>query len=236
MSDNKASNVTLHDVDNLPNAVNIESVSQYLRENPMFLVENPEVLMDIQVTLSENGVVSLTQIQTEQYREKVRQLKTQLDSLVNTARQNEHIYTSYAQLNIRLSQVNSLTKLRTVLEEYLLDALNLEAVKLILLDTKNSETVELSEIQQHAIFDKKLAKSPFYLGRLGKLEKQALFADHEANSVALIQICDNPTIGLLAVSSVNAMHFNPKMDTMLLDFLRQALEIHIPRILSADAS
>lgn len=234
MNDNEAAKAISHDVDNLPNPVNPDSVSKYLRENPMFLVENPEVLMDVQVTLSENGVVSLTQIQTEQYREKIKQLKSQLDILVSTARQNEHIYTSYALLNIKLSQVNSLTRLKSVLEEYLLDALNLEAVTLVLLDTKHADTVELSEIQQHAIFDKKLAKSPFYLGRLGKLEKQALFANYEANSVALIQLGCSPTIGLLAVSSIDAMHFNPKMDTMLLDFLRQALNVQIPKILSDD--
>ena len=52
-----------------------EDVANYLREHPQFLVENRELLLDIQVLLSTAGVVSLTQIQSEQYREKIKQLK-----------------------------------------------------------------------------------------------------------------------------------------------------------------
>lgn len=236
MSDNKAKTTPLHDVDNLPDQVNNESVAKFLIDNPMFLIERPELLMNMQINLSENGVVSLTQIQTEQYREKIKQLKSQLNSLVNTARTNEHIYACYASLNIKILETNSISKLISVLEEYLVDALNLEAIKLVLLGQKTQTSNELSEIQQHAIFDKKLAKSNFYLGRLGKLEKQALFPRNQANSVALIQIGDTNPLGLLAVSSTDAVHFNPTMDTMLINFLRQALNVQVSKLMITDAN
>lgn len=212
--------------------ISAEQVAEYLGENPYFLIENPDLLLDIQVSLQENGVVSLTQIQIEQYREKIKQLKVQLEHLVDNARSNELIYNTYAKLNIEISKVNSLDKLISVLQEHLLDVLGLEDLNLVLLDNDTSKNTPplLSEIQHHALFEKKLSKTPFYLGRLGKIEKETLFPNASANSVALIRIGEEKTLGLLAISSHKATHFGPSMDTMLLEFLRMSLNYHVERV------
>ena len=207
-------------------------VAQYLIEHPSFLIENTDVLLNIQVALQENGVVSLTQIQAEQYREKIKQLQSQLEKLVNNARINENIYKVYALLNIAISKANSSEKLVNVLQEHLLDQLDLEDISLVLLpnNTDDNSKPLFSEIQHHAMFEKKLARNRFYLGRLGKLEKETLFPKASANSVAIVQIGEEQPIGLLAIASKDATHFSPNMDTTLLDFLRLALNAHIPRI------
>lgn len=232
MSDPTTATNNTHDIDTESALVNEESVSKYLLNHPSFLIEHSDLLLEIQVALQENGVVSLTQIQTEQYREKIKQLKAQLEKLVTNARTNEFIYKTYAHLNLELAKINSFDEINILLEEYLLDRLGLEALNLVILSADNCNNKPLlSEIQRHSMFEKKLSSSPFYFGRLGKLEKETLFPNNEASSVAVIQIGDNTPIGLLVISSKNAMHFNPKMDTMLLEFLRQALNYHIPRLL-----
>jgi len=219
------------DDDKLPE-ITADMVAQYLGENPSFLIENPDLLLEIQVSLQENGVVSLTQIQIEQYREKIKQLKAQLEHLVDNARNNELIYTTYAKLNIEISKVNSLDKLILVLQEHLIDGLGLEDLNLVLLQGNSDDTKPslLSEIQHHALFEKKLLKTPFYLGRLGKIEKETLFPNASANSVALIRLGEEKTLGLLAIASNKATHFGPAMDTMLLEFLRMSLNYHVARI------
>lgn len=208
-----------------------EDVANFLRQSPKFLVEHRDLLLDIEVLLSEPGVVSLTQIQSTQYREKIKQLKTQLESLVGNARKNELIYKVYAQLNIDIAQTNTFDGLMQALSKGLLAELGLEKLQLVLLNSEiNPVNVSLSEIQQHSIFDKKLAKSDFYLGRLGKLEREALFPDAKAESVAIIKLGEDKAFGLLAIASQDPLHFNPEMDTMLIDFLRKSLNLHIPKL------
>lgn len=227
--------------DDLLRAVNKDSVANYLLENPSFLLENPELLVEIQVQLQEKGAVSLTQIQASQAREKIKQLKSQLEGLVTNARQNEIIYTTYADLNLDLAQANSMSDIDASLKQHLVDGLGLESAHVVLLNNSGESAHELSEIQQRSIFDKKLARQPFYFGRIGKIEKEALFPNSEAASVALVllnqaETTNNKTTkpkpaGLIAIASKEPLHFQPDMDTVLVDYLRKNLNFHISRLL-----
>lgn len=220
---------------------NKDSVTNYLLENPSFLLENPELLIEIQVQMQEKGAVSLTQIQASQAREKIKQLKSQLEDLVTNARQNEIIYKTYADLNLDLARANSMSDIDASLKKHLVDGLGLESAHVVLLDNDGKSAHQLSEIQQRSIFDKKLARQPFYFGRIGKIEKEALFPDSKAASVALVLLsqADNTKnkaakpkpVGLIAIASIEPLHFQPDMDTVLVDYLRQNLNFHISRLL-----
>jgi uncharacterized protein YigA (DUF484 family) len=229
--------------DSLLTSVNKDSVANYLLENPSFLLENPELLIEIQVQLQEKGAVSLTQIKASQAREKIKQLKSTLEDLVTNARQNEIIYKTYADLNLEIARANSMSDIDASLKQYLVDGLGLESAHVVLLDNNGQSAHQLSEIQQRSIFDKKLARQPFYFGRIGKIEKEALFPNSEAASVALVLLShtENTTkkatkpkpAGLIAIASNEPLHFQPDMDTVLVDYLRKNLNFHINRLLSS---
>lgn len=213
--------------------LNADQVAEYLLANPSFLLDRPDVLQNLQVILQDEGVVSLTQLQTDQLREKVSSQSEQLQAILDNARRNEKIYTSFALLNIEISKANSIEVLEQCLQTHLVDKLQLETFKLILFDSNDlsASTDQISEMQYHAIIEKKLGQSFFYLGRLGKLEHDALFDDAEAKSVALIKLnSQNQTIGVLAVSSESPSHFSPDMDTSILNFLRLMLNHHVTRL------
>lgn len=220
----------------LPAQVNASSVSQFLLENPNFLVEHPDLLSHIHIVMQEAGAVSLTQIQAEQSREKIKQLKSQLDTFMNTARKNELIYSTYAKLNLALAKAHSITQIESCIEHHLVTTLALESVTLVLLDSpKHKATHTFSEIQHRSIFEKKLAKQPFYFGRVGKIEREALFPNAQASSVAMVLLHNDENIdeviGLLAIASNDEMHFKPDMDTSLVDFLRLNLNYHLSRLI-----
>lgn len=215
--------------------VSKESVAKYLLAHPSFLIDNPDLLVQIQVQLQDNGVVSLTQIQAAQSRDKIKQLKSQLEGLVSNARKNELIYKTYAELNLDLAKATSIADLETSLQAHLVTTLGLESVRIVLLD--NKDEAPLSEIQQRSLFDKKLAKQPFYFGRLANIEKEALFPKAKAESVALVRLNDNQEtqgksapLGLLVISSKDSLHFQPDMDTVLVDYLRKNLNHHLGRL------
>lgn len=229
------------ELDKLQAVVNKDSVAKYLLEHPSFLIDNPDLLAEIQVQLQENGAISLTQIQASQAREKIKQLKAQLEELFSNARQNEIIYRVYADLNLDLAKAQSISDLNTRLKQHLVLGLGLESAHIVLLGGDGELAHQLSEIQHRSIFDKKLARQPFYFGRIGKIEKEALFPNLEAASVALVLLNEakNPNnkqakrqaIGLIAIASSDPLHFQPDMDTVLVDYLRKSLNFHISRLL-----
>lgn len=218
--------------------VSKELVAKYLLANPSFLTDNPDLLIQIQVQLQQNGVVSLTQLQSSQSREKIQQLKSQLEQIIGNARQNEFIYNTYAQLNLALAKARSYAELQSCLSTHLVGTLGLEAAQLVLLEGSDEQSSAMSEIQQRSIFDKKLARGHFYFGRVGSIEKSALFPSATAESVALVLVNDvedsdtqKPSNkGLLAIASKDPLHFQPEMDTVLLNYLRQNLNVHINRL------
>lgn len=220
-----------------------EQVAKYLLANPRLLIDNPDLLTQIQVQLQQIGAVSLTQIQSAQSREKIQQLKSQVDDMVKNARKNEFIYKTYAQLNLAIASTQHYNELQDCIERHLVGILGLEATQIMVLDEANTNASALSEIQQHAIFEKKLAKNYFYFGRISNLEKAALFPNAQAESVALVLLtppqddgehnpCAKKTVtkGLLAIASKDPLHFEPGIDTVLLDYLRQNLNIHLNRL------
>jgi uncharacterized protein YigA (DUF484 family) len=240
MTKQSSSNDTAENSERVDNtlALNKESVANYLLENPSFLIDNPDLLVQIQVHLQENGVVSLTQIQASQSREKIRQLKAQLEEMVTNARQNELIYKTYAELNFELARSSSVSELESNLNKHLVNTLGLESAHIVLLNSEDKEQQLLSEIQQRSLFDKKLARQPFYFGRIGNIDKEALFPKLKAESVALILLTENEDghkkaspIGLLAISSKDPLHFQPDIDTVLVEYLRKNINFHLNRLL-----
>ena len=224
-----SSEMTKTDIEQ-PQADESGFVAQYLRDNPSFLIEQPDLLLELELILKEAGAVSLTQIQTQQYRERIQQQQSKLDNLLVNARKNEAIYKAYADLNMHVAHCRDIESLLGELNKVLIDELAFEELKLVLFKHPNASNVELSEIQHRSIFDKKLAKTDFYFGRLGKAEREALFPDAKAESVAMIKLGDEETLGLLAVASTNPLHFTPDMDTMLIDLVRKNLNLLIPTL------
>jgi hypothetical protein len=233
----------VNDLNDLSPRVKKELVSNYLLANPSFLIDNPDLLVQIQVQMQHNGVVSLTQIQAAQSREKIQLLKSQLEALVHNARKNEVIYKTYADLNLALANTTSIVEVELCLHTHLVGTLRLESVRLVLLNNDNTQHAPLSEIQQRSLFDKKLARQPFYFGRVGNIEKGALFPKAEAESVALVLLNEHDTstqntlrsdkpanMGLLAIASKDPLHFQPEMDTVLLNYLRKNLNHHLIRL------
>lgn len=219
--------------DSANHTVNKDTVAKYLLEHPSFLIENPDLLLQLQVQIQDNGVVSLTQLQTEHSREKIKQLKSQLEQLIDNARRNELIYKTYAELNLDLARASSIEEIKTCIQYHLVESLGLETAQLMLMASSKEET-KLSEIQHRSIFDKKLANTYFYFGRVGKVEKTALFPNANAESVALIklsaQVNSHEAIGLLAIASDNPTHFQPGVNVDLVELLRKNLNFHLHRL------
>jgi uncharacterized protein YigA (DUF484 family) len=208
--------------------IDAEQVAAYLLENPNFFAQFPQIVEKISIPHTHKGSVSLVELQSEQLRKKVRSLSHKLNQLISIAKQNEAIYRVYADLNLRILKCTNLDDLKFILEEVIQE--NLQLASVTLKPFKGAHA--LPEIQQRLFIEKRFKRDKFFFGRLSEHERKLLFADQEANSVALLLIGDLGELGILAIGSKNPGHFNPDMDTLLITQLQQFLGILLPKLLT----
>ena len=155
-------------------------------------------------------------------------LSHKLNQLISIAKQNEAIYRVYADLNLRILKATNLDDLKFILEEVIQENLKLASVSLKPFKGAHA----LPEIQQRLFIEKRFKRHKFFFGRLSDHERKLLFADQDANSVALLLIGDLGELGILAIGSKDPGHFNPDMDTLLITQLQQFLGILLPKMLT----
>jgi len=202
-------------------------VAEYLLTHPDFFIKHASLLENLEVPHAHKGSVSLVELQSEQLRTKVRLLNYKLNQLISIARQNEQIYRVYADLNLRILSCDTLDELRFVLEEVMQERLQLEAVVIKHFVGAHA----FPEIQRHLFIEKRFKRDKFFFGRLSEHERKLLFPDQQANSVALLLLGDLGELGMLAISSKDASHFHPDMDTLLITQLQQFLSILLPKLM-----
>jgi uncharacterized protein YigA (DUF484 family) len=210
------------------NLIDAEQVAAYLLENPDFFIQFPQIVEKISIPHSHKGSVSLVELQSEQLRKKVRSLSQKLNQLIFIAKQNEAIYRIYADLNMRILKCTNFGDLTFILEEVIQE--NLQLASVTLKPFKGAHA--LPEIQRRLFIEKRFKTQQFFFGRLSDHERKLLFADQEANSVALLLIGDLGELGILAIGSKDPGHFNPSMDTLLITQLQQFLGVLLPKMLN----
>jgi len=202
-------------------------VSRFLLENPEFFAQHPDLLEKIKLPHEHKGSVSLVEIQSEQLRQKVRQLNFKLNQLVSIAKQNEKIYRVYTDLNVQLLRCESVAEVQFTLEDVLQERLQLSSA--VIKSFKGPHAIP--ELQQRLFTEKRFKNTNFFFGRLSQHERQLLFGESPAESVALMLLGDNRELGILGISSSDASHFTPDMDTLLLQQLQQVLNIILPEMM-----
>jgi len=208
-------------------ALSAEDVRVFLLENPEFFAQNPDLLEKIAIPHAQKGSVSLVEIQSEQLRKKVRQLNYKLTQLVSIAKQNEKIYRVYTDLNVQLLRCTSVAEVQFTLEDVLQERLQLSSA--VIKSFKGPHAIP--ELQRRLFTEKRFKNSNFFFGRLSQHERQLLFGENSAESVALLLLGDNNDLGILGISSNHADHFTPDMDTLLLQQLQQVLNIILPEMM-----
>lgn len=203
-----------------------EEVREYLLAHPEFFVEHADLLEQINIPHQLRGSVSLVELQSDQLRQKVKKLSKKLSQLIAIAKQNERIYRIYADLNLRLLRCKDMVDLQLTLEDVMVDELHLSAVTL----KPFKGAYALPEIQRKLFIEKRFKQDTFFFGRLSQHEKQLLFGEQIAESVALVLLGHPNDLGILAVGSRDSSHFNPEMDTLLITQLQQFLTILLPKL------
>ncbi len=208
-----------------------EVVATYLRKNPEFLEEFPDVLETLHLNHSSGVAVSLIERQVEQLRQKNQDLGRQLNRLVHVAGENERLMTRLHQLTLELMMIGSRKDFFTHLGNSLLNDFNADILQICLFDqdiagAAGEDVKHLrTDDPQMEPFRALLDKDHSVCGRLGERKLEFLFGSKArwVQSAALIPLGEKGEHGMMAIGSSDNARFYPGMGTLFLDLLANVI-------------
>ncbi|MBL4910327.1 MAG: DUF484 family protein [Alteromonadaceae bacterium] len=217
-----------------------EIVSAYLQDNPDFFNRNTELLSSLKINNNQRGVVSLVERQQQNLRDKVHLLEEEITQLLSVANSNEQLFSVYSDLYLQLIDSTDINGLLDCLHQTTTQLLSLADCKLWLVDEIENDHPCLIKADCSAVLTNRLSDDNFYFGRMQKSELALLFHNNEifassgTGSAVLVKlILADKTLGFIAISSQDADHFDPRMDTLLLGQFRQLVAKLLSRLLAA---
>ena len=203
-------------------------VSRYLKQNPGFLEQEPELLKYLELSHASGPAVSLIEKQVQYLRSENESLDNRLNQLIQVASDNEKLMYRLHQLTLELMSMGDLPSFFDRLSEALLDELNADILNITLFDRKveagpktpmfriRRDDPEIQQFQDH------LDKGASVCGRLNRNKRNYLFGSRAqwVQSMVLVPMGDE---GLLAIGSSDPARFYPGMGTLFLDLLAQVV-------------
>ncbi len=208
-----------------------EVVASYLRKNPEFLDEYPDVLENLEINHQSGSAVSLIERQVEQLRASNGDMAKQLKRLVHVAAENEKLMSRLHQLTLELMSIGPRQEFFTHLGNSLLNDFNADILQICLFDRETASEAgedvigikaDDPELEQ---FKALLDKDQTVCGRLSESKLDFLFHSKArwVQSTALTPLGEKGSIGMMAIGSSDPARFYPGMGTLFLDLLANVI-------------
>ncbi|NNJ71955.1 MAG: DUF484 family protein [Enterobacterales bacterium] len=202
--------------------LNQEQVLSFLKENPDWLDSQTEILETLSPK-SESGTISLAGRQLDNLRTENRQLKSDIQSYLANARENEQLLNTTFDFCLELLLCATPEELRSYMQERCQTLFQLPEMRLYIKsgDAQNWQTERRA---LHDALGDNMPSTEIVTGRLVSSAKQYLFGEAEnVASVALIPLGDDCAAGLLVLASHDEQHFDPQKGDLFLQLIAKSL-------------
>jgi len=216
--------------DELSELLDDSIIAEYLEQNPQFFHHHPRLLATLNLPAAQDGTVSLVTRQASIMRQKIAALEDEITSLMTMAAQNQQLYLKFSKLFYSLLNCDDINSLSNSLRDYLNQELALDDTQLILF-SDNAPSPQKRQPYEN-IMVQRFGRSDHYFGRINQQEQQLLFGQQTEGSIALIGLGKHGQLGLLAIASHDAHHFQPEMDNLMLMQLCRLISSLINRLLA----
>ena len=209
-------------------------VASYLRRNPEFLNEFPDLALALVLPREQGQAASLASYQLDVLRDKNRELNRRLHELIEIAHENQLLMVRVHTLTLALMRATSLPETLHAVVAALTEDFNTDLVRIVLFRADESlpEAEWLLIKPQGAsglpAFAEFLKRAEPLCGRLQQDKLDALFGGRvdEVASAVLLPI---QGVGMLAVGSQDANRFHPGMGTVFLKLIAEAVATSVAR-------
>lgn len=207
-------------------------VAQYLAGHPDFFDRHAALLAQLRLphVRGDGTTVSLVERQVDVLREKTRELELRLRTLVDNGRANDQLAEKIHRLSKRLIHARDPAARLVAIEAALRE--EFDAREFVIVLTKHNPALAEARHLRFAApddpgirsFETLFTSGKPRCGRVRDSQRDFLFPSQDAavGSVALVPLGAGGSVGLLAIASPDADHFNPTMST---DFLARIGEL-----------
>jgi uncharacterized protein YigA (DUF484 family) len=212
--------------------MNADDIADYLKENPGFFAEYPELLAQICIPNPHGGqAIPISDWQVQALREKNKALEAKLAELIQFGEENDAIGERMHRLCIALLEARSIEGLLAVLYHNLREdfAVPHSALR-IWTHAMSAQVAEFSPVSEALKVYAAGLTQPF-CGPNQNAEAAGWFgevADH-IRSVALMPLRDAACVGILALGSEDPRRFYPEMGTLYLRRLGELVSAALAR-------
>lgn len=200
-------------------ALTAEVVAQYLKDHPDFFVQRPELVDRLSMPHADLGTVSLVHIQMNRQRQRIEELEEEITTLMSLAANNDRTFYEFMDLQGQILKCGDFKQVINAIE---LKAKDLGLKAYVRQLSQCDAATQLSKESYQRFATNHLNGKEAYLGRLRKVDREALFGDMdvpEMGSYVVLPLVKKQTLGVLAFSSEDGGHFQPDMDTLFLRHL-----------------
>jgi uncharacterized protein YigA (DUF484 family) len=210
------------------NPVSANEVAAFLRRNPRFLDDFPDLALGLKVPREEGRATSLASYQLDVLRDKNRELNKRLQELFHVAQENERLTVRTHQLVLALMRARDAAETLKSMVASLTEDFQGELVRVLLhapvagLDGADWLQVLPRNAAVLTPFEEFFANAEPLCGRLQQNKLDVLFGArvHEVQSCALLPLGER---GLVAVGAHDPNRFYPGMGTLFLRLMGDTL-------------
>lgn len=206
-----------------------KDVEAYIKQNPEFFMDNPQLLADMEIPHSSGNAVSLIERQVAVLRQENKQLRGRIKDLVEIAKENENLIAKLHKLNIALIETKNVQQFVDVLNAKLRDDFSAFGVSVKLYKEAfdlgiETESFVSKDEEELKTFSKFLSHTNPVCGRFTQEQVNYLFPEiaEDIKSMALVPLISDEPLGLFAIASDDSERFKAGMSTSFLSTLSDA--------------
>lgn len=201
------------------NGIDADDVARYLRQQPRYFADHPELLDGLQLPHGPQGTLSLIEHQVRRLRGERDRLRDQLAQLIQVAEANHGTQARFHQLHLRLLEAADLEGLWSTLEAALCSDFGADCLALALPDLEPAEGLlrrRPYDLAEAAPFAQLLSSGQPLCGRLTAAQGEYLFGSGTAAGIAsavVLPLAADHRQGLLGLGSTELDRYQPDLDT-----------------------
>lgn len=208
-------------------------VATFLRRNPRFLGQFPDLALSLVVPKEEGQASSLASYQLDVLRDKNRELNRRLNELFANAQDNERLAVCTHQLGLALMRAGSAADTLRAMVAALGEDFHGEVVRVVLFKPVAGLSADWLQVVPEADatlapFRDFLAGNEPLCGRLNQDKLDLLYGEDKARAASAV-LLPLPGIGMLTVGSADANRFFPGMGTLFLRLMAESLATGLGR-------
>jgi uncharacterized protein YigA (DUF484 family) len=215
-----------------------DMVRAFLRDNPRFLDDNPDILESLSLPHNSGTAVSLVERQVGVMRDRNKEMRNRLDNMLATAHDNDLLFEKTKRLVLNLLEAKNLPAMVEIIYDSLGKDFEIDFYSLTLLGDEKSlprtmarvASVEKASEQVSTLIGSNRA----VCGVLREEEMTFLFGEKglQVGSVAAVPLRYNKLYGILAIGNADPNFYKSSMGTLFLSYIAEVVNRILPKHLS----